>query len=76
MINVTNKKCTRDLTDNVRQRYKIDTAGKTPTQLQKELEAQGVNGFVVKVHHNKVSMLVARSNIKNNREMIRGGRKC
>lgn len=63
--------CTRELSDAVKQRYRINTAGKTPTQLQKELEQHGVNGFVVKVHHNKVSMLVNRADIKNNREMMR-----
>lgn len=76
MSNVTHEKCTRGLSGTVKQRYKIDTVGKSPTQLQKELEAQGVNGFVVKVHRNKVSMLVDRADVKNNREMIRGGRKC
>lgn len=67
----TNETCTRELSDTVKQRYKIDTVGKSPTQLQRELERRGVKGFVVKVHHNKVSMLVDRADVKNNREMIR-----
>lgn len=34
----TNETCTRELSDTVKQRYKIDTVGKSPTQLQRELE--------------------------------------
>ncbi|KIX91459.1 hypothetical protein TP70_02275 [Staphylococcus microti] len=72
MINTVNdKKCTRDLSDSVKQRYKINTVGKSPTQIQKELAHRGVNGFVVKVSYNKVTMLVERSKVKKNREMIR-----
>ncbi|MGV3043512.1 hypothetical protein [Staphylococcus rostri] len=67
----TNETCTRELSDTVKRRYKIDTVGKSPTELQSELEEQGIRGFVVKVHHNKVSMLVNRADIKMNREMMR-----
>ncbi|MCS4486363.1 hypothetical protein [Staphylococcus americanisciuri] len=65
---MNNETCTRELSDTVKQRYRINTVGKSPTELQKELEAKGVNGFVVKVHHNKVSMLVNRADVKKNRE--------
>lgn len=72
MINTINdEKNTRDLSNSVKQRYKINTTGKSPTQLQKELEAQGVTGFVVKVNHDKVTMMVNRADVKNNREMMR-----
>ncbi|MCS4487212.1 hypothetical protein [Staphylococcus americanisciuri] len=71
MINTANEKCTRELSDTVKQRYRINTVGKSPTELQRELEQRGVNGFVVKVHHNKVSMLVNRADVKKNREMMR-----
>ncbi|UXR74650.1 hypothetical protein MUA48_04145 [Staphylococcus sp. IVB6238] len=48
----------RNLTNNVNQRYRVNTTGKTPTQLQKELEDKGVKGFVVKVNQDRVTMLV------------------
>ena len=72
---VNEEQFTRDLSDSVKQRYKINTDGKSPTQIQKAFEAQGVTGFVVKVSYNKVTMLVERSKVKNNREMIRNGTK-
>lgn len=61
----------RNLTNNVKQRYRVNTTGKTPTQIQKELEDKGVKGFVVKVNNDRVTMLVERSQIKKNREMIK-----
>lgn len=36
------------LSDTVSQRYKYNTQGKTPTQIQQELRKLGVKGFVVK----------------------------
>lgn len=57
----------RNLTNNVKQRYRVNTTGKTPTQIQKELEDKGVKGFVVKVNNDRVTMLVDREDIKNNR---------
>ncbi|EIQ3656562.1 hypothetical protein LUT97_001362 [Staphylococcus pseudintermedius] len=47
-----------NLSDTVKQRYRINTAGKSPTQLRKELHKRGVKGFVVGVNHNRVAMLV------------------
>ncbi|WP_245392926.1 hypothetical protein [Staphylococcus coagulans] len=61
----------RDLSDTVKQRYRINTAGKSPTQLQKELHKRGVKGFVVGVNHNRVTMLVDRRDVKRNKECIR-----
>ncbi|UXR72343.1 hypothetical protein [Staphylococcus sp. IVB6240] len=64
----------RNLTNNVNQRYRVNTTGKTPTQLQKELEDKGVKGFVVKVNQDRVTMLVDRADIKRNRKCVRNGR--
>ncbi|EKH2236604.1 TPA: hypothetical protein ACJI36_000353 [Staphylococcus pseudintermedius] len=59
------------LSNSVRQRYRADTAGKSPTELQKELRMRGVRGFVVNVNHNRVTMLVDRRDVKRNKECMR-----
>ncbi|MFB3180028.1 hypothetical protein [Staphylococcus pseudintermedius] len=59
------------LSNSVRQRYRADTAGKSPTELQKELRMRGVHGFVVNVSHNRVTMLVDRRDVKRNKECMR-----
>lgn len=62
---------TLELSSTVNQRYKYDTAGKTPTQIQSELRKKGVKGFVVKVGSNKVVMKVLEEHKKSNRECVR-----
>lgn len=59
------------LSNSVRQRYRADTAGKSPTELQKELRMRGVKRFVVNVNHNRVTMLVDRRDVKRNKECMR-----
>ncbi|EGQ3136477.1 hypothetical protein ACX811_001580 [Staphylococcus pseudintermedius] len=59
------------LSNSVRQRYRTDTVGKTPTELQRELRKRGVKGFVVNVNHNRVTMLVDRRDVKRNKECMR-----
>lgn len=59
------------LSNSVRQRYRADTEGKSPTELQKELRMRGVKGFVVNVNHNRVTMLVDRRDVKQNKECMR-----
>ncbi|EGQ1620244.1 hypothetical protein GZ966_002431 [Staphylococcus pseudintermedius] len=59
------------LSNSVRQRYRTDTAGKTPTEINQELRKRGVKGFVVNVNHNRVTMLVDRRDIKQNKECMR-----
>lgn len=61
------------LSDTINQRYRFNTQGKTPTQIQQELRKLGVNGFVVKVAGSRVTMLVSENDIKNNRECVRNG---
>ncbi|EGQ3864254.1 hypothetical protein [Staphylococcus pseudintermedius] len=59
------------LSNSVRQRYRTDTAGKTPTEINQELRKRGVRGFVVNVSHNRVTMLVDRRDVKRNKECMR-----
>ena len=62
------------LSDTINQRYRYNTRGKTPTQIQQELRKLGVKGFVVKVAGNRVTMKVEKENIRKNRECMRNGR--
>lgn len=59
------------LSDTVSQRYRYNTQGKTPTQIQQELRKLGVKGFVVKIAGNRVTMKVSENDIKKNRECLR-----
>ncbi|UXR86192.1 hypothetical protein [Staphylococcus felis] len=61
----------RELSNNKRVTYKFNTASKTPTEIQHELENKGVKGFVVKVNYNDVTMLINKCDAKKNREMIK-----
>ncbi|MGZ9416675.1 hypothetical protein [Staphylococcus epidermidis] len=61
------------LSDTVSQRYKYNTQGKTPTEVQQELRKLGVKGFVVKVAGSRVTMKVSECDIKRNRECVRNG---
>ncbi len=61
------------LSDTVSQRYRYNTQGKTPTQIQQELREIGVKGFVVKVAESRVTMKVSECDIKRNRECVRNG---
>ncbi|WEN68772.1 hypothetical protein MT340_009150 [Staphylococcus sp. NRL 16/872] len=62
------------LSDTINQRYRYNTQGKTPTQIQQELRKLGVNGSVVKVAGSRVTMLVEQDDIKRNRECVRNGK--
>lgn len=59
------------LSNSVRQRYRTNTAGKTPTEINQELRKRGVKSFVVNVNHNRVTMLVDRRDVKRNKECMR-----
>lgn len=59
------------LSDTVSQRYKHNTQGKTPTEIQQELRQLGVKGFVVKVAESRVTMKVEKENIRKSRECLR-----
>lgn len=62
---------TYDLSDTINQRYKYNTKGKTPTQINRELREKGVQGFVIKVGSNKVVMKVLEEHKRSNRECMR-----
>lgn len=62
------------LSDTINQRYRYNTQGKTPTQIQQELRKIGVNGFVVKVAGSRVTMKVSECDMKRNRECVRNGK--
>lgn len=62
------------LSDTINQRYRYNTQGKTPTEIQQELRQIGVKGFVVKVAGSRVTMKVEKENIRKNRECIRNGK--
>lgn len=64
---------TLELSSTINQRYRYNTQGKTPTQIQQELRKLGVNGFVVKVAGSRVTMKVSECDIKRNRECVRDG---
>ena len=59
------------LSDTINQRYRYNTQGKTPTQVQHELRELGAKGFVVKVAGSRVTMKVSECDIKRNRECVR-----
>lgn len=61
------------LSETINQRYKYNTQGKTPTQIQHELHELGVKGFVVKIAGSRVTMKVDENDIKKNRECVRNG---
>ncbi|EGQ3351209.1 hypothetical protein G0U15_001133 [Staphylococcus pseudintermedius] len=60
-----------ELSESIKQRYRTDTAGKTPIEINQELRKRGVRGFVVNVSHNRVTMLVDRRDVKKNKECMR-----
>lgn len=59
------------LSSTINQRYRYNTQGKTPTQIQQELREIGVKGFVVKVAGSRVTMKVSEFDIKRNRECLK-----
>ena len=52
------------LSNAINQRYRYNTQGKTPTQIQRELREIGVKGFVVKVAGSRVTMKVEKENTR------------
>lgn len=62
------------LSDTINQRYRYNTQGKTPTEIQQELRKLGVKGFVVKVAGSRVTMKVEKENIRKNRECMKNGK--
>ena len=58
-----------ELTNTVRQRYKYQSEGKTPSELEAVLQSKGVKGFVVNVDANRITLLVDRKDEIENRRI-------
>ena len=61
------------LSETVKQNYKYPCKGKTPTQVEKELAAMGVEGFVIRMTNVHVTMRVPKENKIINRKCLRDG---
>ena len=59
------------LNETVKQTYKYQTKGKSPTEVQHELKAMGIEGFVIRMTNVHVTMRVPRESKDMNRECLR-----
>ena len=59
------------LDETIVQTYKHQTKGKSPTEVQHELKAMGVDGFVIRMSNVHVTMRVPRESKDMNRECLR-----
>lgn len=59
------------LDETIVQTYKYQIKGKSPTEVQHELKAMGIEGFVIRISNVKVTMKVSECDIKRNRECLR-----
>lgn len=59
------------LDETIVQTYKYQTKGKSPTEVQHELKAMGVDGFVIRMSNVHVTMRVPRESKDMNRECLR-----
>ena len=59
------------LNETVKQTYKYQTKGKSPTEVQHELKAMGVKGFIIRMSNVHVTMRVPRESKDMNRECLR-----
>ena len=59
------------LDETVKQTYKYQTKGKSPTEVQHELKAMGIEGFVIRMSNVKVTMKVPKESKYKNRECLR-----
>lgn len=59
------------LNETIKQTYKYQTKGKSPTEVQHELKAMGIEGFVIRMTNVHVTMRVPRESKDMNRECLR-----
>lgn len=59
------------LDETIVQSYKYQTKGKSPTEVQHELKAMGIEGFVIRMTNVHVTMRVPRESKDMNRECLR-----
>lgn len=63
------------LDETIVQTYKYQTKGKLPTEVQHELKAMGIEGFVIRMTNVHVTMRVPRESKDMNRECVRNGKR-
>lgn len=61
------------LDETIVQTYKYQTKGKSPTEVQHELKAMGIEGFVIRMTNVHVTMRVPRESKDMNRECFING---
>ena len=61
------------LDETIVQTYKFKTKGKSPTEVQHELKAMGIEGFVIRMTNVHVTMRVPRESKDMNRECFING---
>ena len=62
------------LDETIVQTYKYQTKGKTPTEVQHELKAMGIEGFVIRMTNVHVTMRVPRESKDMNRDCVMNGK--
>lgn len=61
------------LDETIVQTYKYQTKGKSPTEVQHELKAMGIEGFVIRMTNVHVTMRVPKENKIINRKCLKDG---
>lgn len=62
----------RELTNGIKQRFKLNTVGRSPSEIQRDLEQMGVKGFVVYMSPSRITAIVSRTDFANNRRNWNG----
>ena len=62
----------RELTNTIKQRFKLNTVGRSPSEIQRDLEQMGVKGFVVYMSPSRVTVLADRADYESNRRKWNG----
>lgn len=57
----------RELTHGKKQHFELNTAGRSPSKIQRNLEQMGVKGFVVCMSPSRVTVLADRADYESNR---------
>ena len=57
----------RELTNGIKQRFKLNTVGRSPSDIQRDLEQMGVKGFVVHMSPSRVTVLADRAEYESDR---------
>ena len=57
----------RELTNGIKQRFKLNTVGRSPSDIQRDLEQIGVKGFIVHMSPSRITVLADRADYESNR---------